>query len=73
MLFRSLLEVRDLDKIFMSTLLTMKFNQAVFADDHVSFYGDNGKAMKILVYDEIQENMNLPLIFGHELNIQKKS
>lgn len=68
-----LLEIRDLEKIFMSTLLTMKFNQAVFSDDHVSFYGDNGKAMKILIYDEIQENMNLPLIFGHELNIQKKS
>ena len=68
-----LLEVRDLEKIFMSALLTMKFNQAVFADDHVSFYGDNGKAMKILVFDKVQENMNLPLIFGHELNIQKKS
>jgi hypothetical protein len=68
-----LLEVRDLDKIFMSTLLTMKFNQAVFADDHVSFYGDNGKAMKILIFDQVQENMNLPLILGRELNIQKKS
>ncbi|MBQ7700908.1 MAG: hypothetical protein IJT54_00740 [Candidatus Methanomethylophilaceae archaeon] len=67
-----LLEIRDLKKIFMSTLLTMKFNQAVFADDHVSFYGDDGKAMKILIYDHILENMNQPLIFGRELNIQKK-
>ena len=28
--------------------------------------------MKILVFEQIQENMNLPLIFGRELNIQKK-
>lgn len=66
-------EIRDLEKIFMPTLHTMKFSQAAFADDHVTFYDDNGVSMKILVFEQIQENMNLPLIFGHELNIQKKS
>ena len=68
-----LAEVRDLEKIFMPTLLTMRFNQAVFADDHVSFFGDNGKAMKILVFDQVKENMNQPMIFGRELNIIKKN
>ncbi|MBR4244073.1 MAG: hypothetical protein IKQ14_01575 [Candidatus Methanomethylophilaceae archaeon] len=67
-----LIELRDLQKIFMPTLHTMKFTQVVFADDHVTFYDDNGVSMKILVFEQIQENMNLPLIFGRELNIQKK-
>ncbi len=68
-----LLEVRDLEKIFMSTLISMRFTQFVLADDHITFYSDCGNAVKIIIHDEIQENMNLPLIFGRQLNVQKKS
>ena len=68
-----LLEVRDLERIFMSTLITMRFTQFVLADDHITFFNDHGNAMKILVFDKILDNMSLPLIFGRQLNIQKKS
>ena len=68
-----LLEIRDLERIFMSTLIAMKFAQVVYADDHVTFYSDCGNAVKILVYDEIQENMDLPLILGHQIDIRQKS
>lgn len=67
------LEIRDQEKILIPTLYTMRFNEAVFADDHVTFYGFNGDAIKILVFDKIQPNKNLPMLFGRELNIQKKS
>lgn len=67
-----LLEIRDLERIFMSTLIAMKFTQVVYADDHVTFYSDCGNAIKILVFDEIQENMNLPLILGHQIDIRQK-
>ena len=68
-----LLEIRDLERIFMSTLIAMKFTQVVYADDHITFYSDCGNAIKILVFDEIQENMNLPLILGHQIDIRQKS
>ena len=68
-----LLEIRDLERIFMSTLIAMKFTQVVYAEDHITFYSDYGNAIKILVFDEVQENMNLPLIFGREIDIRQKS
>jgi hypothetical protein len=40
----------------------------VRSNDYLSF-----RAIKILVFDKIQPSKNLPLLFGRELNIQKKS
>ena len=67
-----LLEIRDLEKIFLSTLIAMRFTQVAYAEDHITFYSDCGNATKLLVFDEIQENMDLPLILGHQIDIRQK-
>lgn len=67
-----IVEIRDTSKIFVSTLFSVVYNDVVFGEDHIAFYGNYGHSIKVLVFDEIQENMNLPMIFGHQLDIQKK-
>ena len=67
-----IVEVRDMGKVFVSTLFSVIYSDVVFGEDHISFYGEKGRSLKVLVFDEEQENMNLPMIFGRQLNIQKK-
>ena len=65
------LKIRDLDRIFMPVLFTMRFNELITSADHITFFGDDGHFVRLIVLDEVQENMNLPKIFGRELNLSK--
>jgi|GEM_PF-2961712 len=57
--------------VYSDPMIRMRASHVTVRDDHVVIYGEEGYWMRIVLFDELQQDMNKPVLAGRYVDVNK--